>query len=101
MDEQKEQKRIRVTRNGPYMVSGHVPMHDETIGCDENGDAVEWIRGKDYAPKGKSPLAGAEEWVAHPPYRLTCPSCRRPLTDLNAAMLRGGPGGTAVTRPSE
>ena len=44
-------KKIRITENGPYMVSGGVPMHDETIGCDENGDGVEWVRGTDYPQK--------------------------------------------------
>jgi len=46
-------------------------------------------------------LAGQAEWADHPPHRLTCPECRRLLTDLNAAMIRGGPNGIAATRPSE
>jgi len=48
--------KIRVTRNGPYMVSGHVPMHDETIGCNEEGESTHWIRGKDYPAKGNYTL---------------------------------------------
>ena len=56
MNEDKTRMRIRVTENGPYMVSGNVPMHDETIGVDENGDSTQWLRGEDYPTREKNAL---------------------------------------------
>ena len=53
---EEQPRKIRVTRNGPYMVTGGVPMHDETIGCNEDGDSTHWVRGKDYPPKGNYTL---------------------------------------------
>ena len=46
-----ESKKVRITKDGPYMVSGNVPMHDETIGCNEEGESTHWIRGEDYPQK--------------------------------------------------
>lgn len=40
--------KIRVTKDGPYQVSGGVPLHDEAIGVDEAGDSVRWVRGRDH-----------------------------------------------------
>ncbi|NTU71169.1 MAG: iron-binding protein [Coriobacteriia bacterium] len=34
--------RIRVTKNGPYIVSGLVPMTVESIVCDDEGESREW-----------------------------------------------------------
>jgi CDGSH-type Zn-finger protein len=37
---------IKVTRNGPYVVRGGVPLSVQTIVCDANGDPVGWRMGK-------------------------------------------------------
>jgi len=38
--------RITVRKDGPYVVTGGVPLGKVTIGVDECGDAVEWIEGE-------------------------------------------------------
>jgi CDGSH-type Zn-finger protein len=40
--------RIRVTRNGPYVVTGAVPMSEQAIVIDANGDSRTWKTGKEY-----------------------------------------------------
>ncbi len=42
MDERAKRMRITVTENGPYLVSGEVPLVHCEIVCDENGEAREW-----------------------------------------------------------
>jgi CDGSH-type Zn-finger protein len=37
--------RVRITKDGPYIVSGAVPLSRTTIGVDEAGECVEWIEG--------------------------------------------------------
>ena len=36
------EKRIKVSKNGPYLVSGGVPVLRQTIIADKNGTALEW-----------------------------------------------------------
>jgi CDGSH-type Zn-finger protein len=36
------EKRIRVSKNGPYIVSGGIPVLRQTIVADEEGTALEW-----------------------------------------------------------
>lgn len=40
--------RIRVTRNGPYLVSGEIPMSKKIIIADSDGTANEWREGEKY-----------------------------------------------------
>src|SRR4030066_1318049 len=40
--EQKDAKRITVSKNGPYLVSGGVPVLRQTIIADTEGTALEW-----------------------------------------------------------
>src|SRR3990170_369698 len=40
--EQKDAKRIKVSKNGPYLVSGGVPVLRQTIIADSEGTALEW-----------------------------------------------------------
>lgn len=42
MDERAKNMCVRVTDDGPYLVSGDVPLVRTEIVCDENGDAIEW-----------------------------------------------------------
>lgn len=39
---------IRITKDGPYLVSGGIPLSVQTIVCDTRGEAVEWQEGKKY-----------------------------------------------------
>jgi len=38
--------RIKVTRNGPYIVTGRVPLSEQIIVVDSGGDAVAWREGR-------------------------------------------------------
>jgi CDGSH-type Zn-finger protein len=39
---------IRITKNGPYLVSGKVPLSRQTILCNAKGESVEWQEGEGY-----------------------------------------------------
>jgi CDGSH-type Zn-finger protein len=39
---------IKVSKNGPYLVSGGPPLDKTIIVCDEQGDPAEWKKGKKY-----------------------------------------------------
>jgi CDGSH-type Zn-finger protein len=43
---------IRISKNGPYLVSGGVPLLRETIFCNAKGESVEWREGERY-PTGQ------------------------------------------------
>ncbi len=40
--------KIRITRDGPYEVSGNVPLRNAVIGVNEQGESLDWIDGKEY-----------------------------------------------------
>ena len=40
--------KITVTRNGPYLVEGAVPMARQSIGADAQGDSREWQEGESF-----------------------------------------------------
>ena len=42
-------QRIKVSKNGPYLVSGSVPIAEQVIGTDSNGTSNEWRAGRKYA----------------------------------------------------
>jgi CDGSH-type Zn-finger protein len=44
----RSQYRIKVTRNGPYVVQGRVPLAGQVIVSDANGDPVAWRAGQVY-----------------------------------------------------
>lgn len=46
MDQQKPT--VRITVNGPFIVSGNVPLSEALIGTNENGESVSWDQGKSY-----------------------------------------------------
>ena len=37
--------RIEIQKNGPYLVTGNIPLHAETIGTNRAGESVRWERG--------------------------------------------------------
>lgn len=51
-----DNQRIKVSRNGPYLVSGEVPLVERTIVADAEGTANEWREGKKYQYKEKCGL---------------------------------------------
>lgn len=48
--------RIEVSKDGPYLVSGDLPLFEETIVADEQGESVAWQRGDDIAHKAEYAL---------------------------------------------
>lgn len=45
-----EGKKIRIMRDGPYEVSGSVPLDRQSMGCNEDGNAVSWEKEGTYDP---------------------------------------------------
>jgi CDGSH-type Zn-finger protein len=45
---EKNRKQIKVTTNGPYIVSGDVPLFDMTIQCDSKGTPAKWVKDKTF-----------------------------------------------------
>jgi CDGSH-type Zn-finger protein len=43
-----EHKKIVVSKNGPYLVSGSVPMSLLNIGVDDKGLSTQWVEGKSF-----------------------------------------------------
>lgn len=48
--------KIKVIRNGPYLVSGGVPLAKQTIGIDSTGHSYEWREGERYPTKNNYAL---------------------------------------------
>jgi CDGSH-type Zn-finger protein len=47
---------IEVTKDGPYLVSGGVPLSEQIMGMDEQGDSRGWRQGKKYPAREKCKL---------------------------------------------
>jgi CDGSH-type Zn-finger protein len=48
--------KVLIAENGPYLVSGSLPLLTETIGTNREGDSVKWIPGAEYPPKANYAL---------------------------------------------
>lgn len=49
MDKAKgSKKKIKITMDGPYEVSGDVPLKQMDIGANDRGESVDWVEGKSY-----------------------------------------------------
>lgn len=46
-----EMKRIKVLRNGPYLVEGSVPLYEEVIVTDEEGHTREFVERRQFPLK--------------------------------------------------
>jgi CDGSH-type Zn-finger protein len=44
--ENNQKKQIRITKNGPYIVSGNIPLYPMIIQCNSQGIPAKWVRGK-------------------------------------------------------
>jgi len=49
-------ERIQVSRNGPYIVIGMIPIAEQIIVCDHEGTSSEWRKGKQYPLQEKCAL---------------------------------------------
>lgn len=48
MNEPAASAKVQISKNGPYVVSGDLPLSKETIGANQGGESVEWERGAGY-----------------------------------------------------
>ena len=46
---EEKRKQIKVTTDGPYIVSGGIPLFDITIQCDRKGIPAKWVIGKTFS----------------------------------------------------
>ncbi|MCC8190436.1 MAG: CDGSH iron-sulfur domain-containing protein [Planctomycetes bacterium] len=51
-----EGRKISIVRDGPYRVTGEVPVDCESMECDGEGGAVAWHKEREYVAKGPSAL---------------------------------------------
>jgi CDGSH-type Zn-finger protein len=51
-----KEKKITIVKNGPYIVSGGIPLDKEDIVCDKNGDPDDYKKVKDYPQKDEYKL---------------------------------------------
>jgi len=55
-DSPKSQVSVTVSENGPYLVSGEVPLSLQTIGTDSQGGSERWIEGRSFAVRASYAL---------------------------------------------
>jgi len=48
--------KVQITKNGPYVVSGILPLSKEIIGTNADGESVKWERGRIYPPQAQYAL---------------------------------------------
>lgn len=51
--ERRKRPKIQISKNGPYIVTGGVPLARQRLVCDAEGEAVEWREGRSY-PVGET-----------------------------------------------
>src|ERR1700691_139636 len=51
-----ETAKVQIAKDGPYLVSGGLPLLTETIGANREGDSVKWKPGPEYPPKANYAL---------------------------------------------
>lgn len=54
--ETKDLQRIKVSKNGPYIVSGGIPITKQVIITDSEGTPIEWLTATKYSPQEKCTL---------------------------------------------
>jgi CDGSH-type Zn-finger protein len=48
--------KVRITKNGPYIVSGNLPLGDEVIGANSAGESVQWEHGQKHTHEAQYAL---------------------------------------------
>ncbi|MDR3451413.1 MAG: CDGSH iron-sulfur domain-containing protein [Rhodoferax sp.] len=56
MDPQKPGTKIKISKNGPYLVSGGIPLGKEVIGTNAGGESVKWEPGQTYPDQAQYAL---------------------------------------------
>lgn len=62
-----EAPKVKITKNGPYMVSGNLPLSEEIIGANSEGESVKWERGRKQPPWAQVALCRCGH-SSHKPY---------------------------------
>jgi len=65
--EKNNKKKIVITKDGPYIVSGNIPLDKETILTDENNCSYKWGKGEEYPLKESYSLCRCGQ-SKHKPY---------------------------------
>lgn len=47
---------VTITRNGPYLVAGNLPLSRQVIGTDGGGESVRWVADRDYPREARYSL---------------------------------------------
>lgn len=45
--------KVQISKNGPYVVSGNLPMRKQTIGTNTAGESIKWIEGEAFPPQAE------------------------------------------------
>ena len=48
MDNKPASPNVQITRDGPYLVTGSLPLGKQAIGTNAEGDSVQWVPGEQY-----------------------------------------------------
>jgi len=56
MSRERKPIRVVVTKDGPYVVQGNVPLAEQTVGTDAEGGSETWVEGKTYPAQEKYAL---------------------------------------------
>jgi CDGSH-type Zn-finger protein len=56
MSTPKTSARVRITKDGPYLVSGAIPLAKQTVGVDAEGGSETWVEGSVFPPQEKYAL---------------------------------------------
>jgi CDGSH-type Zn-finger protein len=59
--ESKNVQKIKVSKNGPYLISGRIPIRKQVITTDSEGTPIEWRAGTKYPPQEKCALCRCGE----------------------------------------
>jgi len=66
MVSKKKKYRIKIIRNGPYIVTGGVPLSRMKIKINEEGESIGWITGQEYPLQEKYSLCRCGQSKNHP-----------------------------------
>lgn len=58
--------KIQIAKDGPYMVSGNLPLNKQTIGTNAAGESVKWVQGQTYPPREQYALCRCGQSASKP-----------------------------------
>ena len=67
MDKMPAPPKVQIAKNGPYVVTGSLPLHKETIGANAEGESVQWTPGHEYPLQAQYALCRCGK-SAHKPF---------------------------------